>query len=124
MGKDRYVGSVGAYLLREVDEGVWETVVHRRSGLVASCKNLLSTPGGLVEKKDAVDPQGIMQRNIMFRRGLQREVLEETDIDIDPIDPSDVFELPACSGQLATHKNFGVRLKTSVVYARPQHRKE
>ena len=87
-------------------------------------RGLLATPGGLVEKKDAVDPQGIMQTSIMFRRGLQREVLEETDIDIDPIDPSDVFELPACSGQLATHKNFGVMLKTSVMYARPQHRNE
>ena len=121
MGKGRYVGSVGAYLLREVDEGVWETVVHRRSGRVAFSRGLLATPGGLVEKKDAVDPQGIMQTSIMFRRGLQREVLEETNIDIDPIDPSDVFELPACSGQLATHKNFGIRLKTSVLHAKPQY---
>ena len=82
---------------------------------------MLSTPGSLVEKNDAVDPQGIMQRNIMFRRGLQREVLVQTDICIDSIDPSDVFELPRYRGQSATHKNFGVRLKTSVMHAKPQY---
>ena len=121
MGKGWYVGSVGAYLLREVDEGVWETVVHRRSGRVAFSRGLLATPGGLVEKKDAVDPQGIMQQKVMFCRGLQREVFEETDICIDSIDPSDVFELPRYRGQSAIHKNFGVRLRTSVMHAKPQY---
>ena len=49
--KDRIVGSVGAYLLREGFSGTWETVVHRRSMRVAYSKNLLATPGGMVEKK-------------------------------------------------------------------------
>ena len=52
---------------------------------------------------------------------MQRGVLEETDICIDSIDPSDVFELPRYPGQSATHKNFGVRLKTSVMHAKPQY---
>ena len=117
----RYVGSVGVYLLREVSDEVWETIVHRRSARVSSSPNLLATPGGFVEKKDAVDEMGIMQESIMFRRGMQREVLEETDFCIDSIDPSDVFELPSVPGNPSTHKNFGIILKTSLACAKPQH---
>ena len=121
IAKMRPVGYVGAYLLREVSEGVWETAVHRRSARVAFCRGLLSTPGGLVEKQDAFDPHGIMQESIMFRRGIQRALLEATAFCIDSIDPSDVFELPSLPHQSATHKNYGVVLKTPLECAKPQH---
>ena len=45
-----------------------------------------------MEEKDAVDPQGVMQQSIMFRRGLQQEALEEIDLHLDVIDPSEVVE--------------------------------
>ena len=120
MGKGKFIGTVGAFLLREVGDGVWETMVHRRSDQVTCFRRLLATPGGLVEKQDAVDSRGIMRRSTAFRRALQRQVLKDTDIDIDSIDPNDVFELPTYAHQSDTHQNFGVVLKTSVVYARPQ----
>ena len=87
MVEHRIVGSVGAYLLREVSEGVWETLVHRRSARVSSFEGLLATPGGFVEKKDAVDPQGILRQSVMFFRGMRREVKQETHICVDSIDP-------------------------------------
>ena len=65
MGKDWFVGSVGASLLREVDEGVWETVVHRRSHRESSFRGSLAAHGGLVEKKDAIERRSIMQRSII-----------------------------------------------------------
>ena len=47
---------------------MWETMVHRRSDQVTCCRRLLATPGGLVEKKDAVDSRGIMRLSTAFRR--------------------------------------------------------
>ena len=120
MVKHQIIGSVGAYLLREVSEGVWETLVHRRSKRVCFSKGLLATPGGFVEKKDAVDPQGIIRQSVMFFRGMRREVKQETDICVDSIDPPDVFELQRIPDDPPTHKNFGIILKTPLEYAKPQ----
>ena len=106
MGKKRHLGSVGAYLLRENSAGVWETVVHRRSSRVDYAREQVATPGGFLDKKDTVDARGIMQESGLFLRGMQRELLEETDFCVDSIDPSDVFELPCSNETSTTDKNF------------------
>ena len=106
--KKKCIGTVGVFLLREMGDEVWETMVHRRSDEVTCSQHLLATPGGLVEKKDAVDSRGIMRLSTAFRRGLQRQVLKYTDIDIDSIDSNDVFELPTYAHQSDTHTRISV----------------
>ena len=50
----KYIGSVGAYLVRESSSGVLQVMVGRRSMKVSEAKNELSTPGGVVDKVDMV----------------------------------------------------------------------
>ena len=117
--KRKHVGTVGAYLLRHKD-GVWETVVHRRSKSVASGRECLATPGGSAEKADGVDYHGVLVESRAFRIGMERELREETGFCLDTIDAADVCELAPVAGLPPTHRNYCVFPRGPLLTAEPE----
>ena len=115
----RYVGTVGVYLLRHGSDETWETLVHRRSEKVGSSQNLIATPGGLVDRADCVNPDWVMDLEHGFSRAMLRETYEETGINVEGIDPDNIFELEQLTGSKTSHRNYLIYLNASLSYAAP-----
>ena len=86
-------GTVGVYFVRFNEDRVLETLVSRRSSMVAHGKEKLATTGGVVDKADALDSRGVMQKTDWYLRGMKREVREEVGIDIDSLEDAKIWEL-------------------------------
>ena len=76
-------------------------------------------------RKDAIDHKGISRHNppVTNRRALRREVLEETDFDLDTLpNPTDVFDLEPLPDQSPQHTNYVIYLKDDLPRAAPKEK--
>ena len=115
----RHVGTVGVYLLRHGSDESWETLVHRRSEKVGSSRNLIATPGGLVDRSDNLNSDWVLSQEHGFTRAMLRETYEETGINLEGIDPDNIFELERLTGSKPSHRNYLIYLNASLSYAAP-----
>ena len=58
----------------------------------------------------------------MYLNALNREVGEETGLDLKTMPPEDVFELPSFHGIKEKHKNFAVYVRQVLREAAPEER--
>ena len=106
--KQKNVGSCGMYLFLDDGEENYYLLVHRRSKQVSE-SNMISAPGGIVEKRRCGDDGADIFRGA--RVTALEELREETGFVIREEEEKDLFELPV-SPEYAwwgegTHFNFG-----------------